>query len=82
MLHTHALATDNICEPTEEQLTDEGTARGSNLDTEILVGVELAAGTINITQHGGGQVDGEDIIAVEGIPRGRRKEGRMNEIRI
>jgi len=39
---THLLTTDNISEPTEEELSDQGTDGGSDFDTEILVGGELA----------------------------------------
>ena len=38
---THALPTDDIREPPEQQLTDKGSDRGRNLDTEVLVGAEL-----------------------------------------
>lgn len=47
---THALATDDIRKPTEEQLTNQSTDGSSHLDTKILVGVEFlrARVTLNI----------------------------------
>jgi len=39
---THLLTTDNISQPTEEELSDQGTDGGSDFYTEILVGVEMA----------------------------------------
>ena len=35
---THALAADNIREPTEEELADKCTNGSGYLDTEVLVG--------------------------------------------
>ena len=40
-IRTHALAADDIGEPTEEELTDEGAHGGGDLDAEVLVGREL-----------------------------------------
>ena len=63
-IHTHPLTSENICEPTIEKLTDKGTNRGSNLDTEVLVCVELLSVAVNVAQHCRGNVDGKDIVAV------------------
>ena len=38
---THALATDDIGEPTEKELTDESSNGSSDLDTKVLVGGKL-----------------------------------------
>ena len=43
---THALPTDDIREPTEQQLTDKGSDRGRNLDTEVLVGTQFLCARI------------------------------------
>ena len=64
-VRTHALAPDNICQPTEEELTDKSTRGSSGLDTEILVGGQLVVGTVDVSQHGRRDVDREDIVAVE-----------------
>ena len=66
VLRTHALTTDDICQPTEEQLTDKCTDGSSNLDTEILVSSELLVVAVDIAEHGRGNVDGENVVAVEG----------------
>ena len=63
-IRTHPLTTEDICEPTKEKLTDKGTDRGSNLDTEVLVCVELLSVAVNVAQHCRGNVDGKDIVAV------------------
>lgn len=59
---THPLTTEDIREPTEESLTDEVTNRGGDLDTKVLVGAELSALAIDIAQHHGGDVDGENVV--------------------
>ena len=41
MALTHPLTTDDISEPTEEKLSNQGTNGGRNLDTEVLVGGKL-----------------------------------------
>lgn len=40
---THLLTTDNIGQPTEEELSNQSTNGGSDLDSKILIGVEFAA---------------------------------------
>lgn len=67
--HTHALATDDICQPTEEELPNEGTDGGGDLETKILIRGGLLTGTIDIADHDGSNVNGEDVIAKEGIMR-------------
>ena len=62
---THALTTDDICQPTEEELTHESTDGGCDLDTEILVGGQLASRTVNVAKHGRRDVDREDVVAGE-----------------
>ena len=59
----HALATDDVREPTEEQLTDEGTDGGGDFDAEVLVDVELAVFVVDVAQHRRGDVDREDVVA-------------------
>ncbi len=39
-MRTHALAPDYIGEPTEDELTNEGTNRGSDFEAKILIGAE------------------------------------------
>ena len=39
---THLLTTDDISQPTEEELSDQGTNGGSDFDAKILVGAELS----------------------------------------
>ena len=60
--HTHALATDDVCQPTEEELSNEGTNGGGNLETEILIRSCLLTGTVDIADHDRGDVNGKDII--------------------
>lgn len=49
MALTHPLATDDISEPTEEKLSDQGTNGSRDLDTEVLVGREgLRARVISV----------------------------------
>jgi len=38
---THLLTTDDISQPTEEELSNQGTDGGSDFYTEILVGAEV-----------------------------------------
>lgn len=64
MVHTHALTTDDIRKPTEDQLTEKSTDGSRDLDTKILVGVQGLAFAIDVAQHGRGNVDGENIISV------------------
>jgi len=40
---THLLTTDNIGQPTEEQLSNQSTNGGSDLDSEVLIDVEFTA---------------------------------------
>ena len=40
---THPLATNDISQPTEQELSDQGATGGGVLDTEILIGGELTA---------------------------------------
>ena len=67
MGRTHALATDDIREPTEEQLTDEVTDGRRDLDTEVLVRAEFLAFTVDVAEHRRGDVDGEDVISMSGV---------------
>ena len=67
--HTHALATNDICQPTEEELPNEGTNGGGDLETKILIRSSLLTGTIDIADHDRGDVNGEDVITKEGIVR-------------
>ncbi len=63
MKPTHALTTDNICEPTEEQLADKVANGSCDLDTEVLVCAELAMGVVDVAQHRRSNVDSEDVVA-------------------
>jgi len=38
---THLLTADNIGQPTEEELSNQSSNGGSDLDSEILIGVEF-----------------------------------------
>ena len=61
---THALTTNDVSQPAEEELTDNVADRSGDLDTEILVRREGTGPVlIDITQHGGGDVDCENIVA-------------------
>ena len=60
----HALTADDICEPSEEQLTEESTDGGGDLDAEVLVWAENLSRAIDIAQHCGGNVDSEDIVGI------------------
>jgi len=64
--HTHALATDDICQPTEEELSNEGTNGGGDLETKILIRSGLLTGAVDIADHDGGDVNGKDIITEKG----------------
>lgn len=46
-VRTHALAPDNICQPTEEEL-NKFVYRSRDLNTEILVGGRFVVGTVDI----------------------------------
>lgn len=45
-------------------MTKESADGGSDLDTQVLVGVESAAFTVDITEHGGADGDGKDIVGI------------------
>lgn len=65
---THALTTNDIGEPTEDELTEDITDRSSNLDTEILVAVvgsDRGGGctvSVHHAEHGCGDGNGEDVV--------------------
>jgi hypothetical protein len=75
----HPLTADNISQPTEEELSNQSANGGSDLDSEILIGVEFAACTIDITQHGRGDVDGEDVVAVGTVRGSARYRSRSHD---
>ena len=64
----HAFTTDNISEVTKAQLTDDSSTRSSNLNSRVGIRWDRALGwgslPVNYTQHGGDQVDGEDIVGI------------------
>lgn len=60
---THLLPSKNIGEPAEEELTAQGANRRCDLESKILLLVELLLGAVDITNHDGGDVDGEDVVA-------------------
>lgn len=66
----HLLAADQICENTEANLTDDGAGASRDLDCRVggfgdaaLAGA-MAALPVDYTQHGGDQVDGEEIVGI------------------
>lgn len=61
----HLLTTDHVGKPTKEQLAHKCTNGSSDLDAQVLVGVEPGVSlSVDITKHGRGNVDGEDIIGI------------------
>lgn len=60
----HPLSADPVTQPSERQLSEESTDRVSDLDTEILVGGVGATCVVNVTDHGGGDGNGEDIVGI------------------
>lgn len=64
---THPLTTEEICQPAEQELTDESADWGCDFDAEILMRVQFLVGTVDIAQHRRGDVDGEDIVAADGL---------------
>lgn len=60
---THLLTTNDISEPTKEELATESSNGGCYLYTEILIGIEFATDTIDVTQHDRCDVDRKDIVA-------------------
>jgi hypothetical protein len=60
----HALATNMVGEPTEENLTDESTDRGRDLETEVLVGRVGATLVVDVADHGCDDGDREDVVGI------------------
>jgi len=60
----HPLSTDDISQPTEQELTNQSADRGGDFDAKILMGGEFTTFAIDITQHGGGDVDSENIVGI------------------
>jgi hypothetical protein len=60
----HALSTNVVGEPTEEKLTDEGTDRGRDLETEVLVGRIGATLVVDVADHECDDGDGEDVVRI------------------
>lgn len=65
----HLLATDNIGEVTETDLTKNGTTGGSNLDGSVgslgdLAGVLLSVLPVNDTKHVGDETNGENVVGI------------------
>ena len=56
---THALPAYDVCKPSEEELADESTDGGGNLDTKIQVGRKSTRvfRCVDIAQHDGRNVD-------------------------
>lgn len=59
----HALASQAIGKGTESDLTEEGSDRGSDLDTKIQIRGESTI-VVDHAQHGGDEVDGEQIVGI------------------
>lgn len=60
----HLLPSDDISQPTEQELTDEGADGGSDLEAEFLVGGQSSALGVDEADHARAHVDGEDVIGV------------------
>lgn len=60
---THLLPSKNVGQPAEEELTDEGANRRRDLESKVLLLVELLLVAVDIANHDGGDVDGEDVVA-------------------
>ena len=71
---THSFTTDDIREPTKEQLTDKVAYGGCDFYAEVLVSVELlGVAAVDVAQHCGRDVDGEDIVAGRWCQTGERR---------
>ena len=60
----HPLPSDMVGEITEKKLAKESTDGMSDFDSEVLVGRARSSVVIDIANHGGGNRDGKDIIAI------------------
>ncbi len=65
----HAFATDEVGQPAKADLADDGTARSGDLDGGIGggrdgAGLALGAMPVHDAQHGGDEVDGEDVVRI------------------
>lgn len=65
----HLLATVDISEVSEAELSKESSDGGGDLESEILVGSERREagsrhGAVDVSDHGGGEVNGEDIVGI------------------
>jgi len=65
----HALTTDLVSSPTETELTDDGTTRGSDLDGSVGVGRDLSWVLLGVlpvddTKHVGHETNGEDVVGI------------------
>lgn len=49
---------------TEEELTEESADGVSDLDTKVLVGSVGATLVVNVTNHGGGKRDTENVVGI------------------
>lgn len=45
-------------------MTEECADRSGDLDTKILVDVEGSTGAVEVSQHGGGDADGENVVGI------------------
>jgi hypothetical protein len=60
----HALATNLVGKPTEENLTEESADRGSDLETEVLVGCVGATLVVDVADHSCDDGDREDVVGI------------------
>ena len=65
----HLLAANDVGQPAETELTEDSATRGSNLDGGIGIGryhagVLLGFLPVDHAQHGGHQVDGENVVGI------------------
>lgn len=80
----HALTTDLVSEPTETELTNDGTTRGSDLDGSVgggrnLSWVLLGVDPVNNTKHVGHETNGEDVVGI-GEETGTSDENGTNVV--
>jgi len=60
----HPLTSNNISEPSKQQLTDKGTDRMCHFDSQILVGGILLSVVVDVSNHGSSDGYGEDIVGI------------------
>jgi hypothetical protein len=61
-MRTHPLATNDIRQPTKQELANKCSDRRSNLYPKILIDARFSTFAVDIAQHNGGNVDGENVV--------------------